>query len=789
MDPHPADPDPAEPAADRAAPRHWPQRLRHAGRISALIAAGAGVALAVYLGVLVYTTPDVASLRRAQGMRPSVILSADGQVIGGFAMAYEAPVRLKDVPPDLVNALIATEDHRFYEHDGIDPKRIVASAWATLHGDMQGGSTLTQQLARNLFPKEIGNQRSLDRKLREAITALRLERTSTKDQILESYLNSAPFLYNVRGIEMAARTYFDKPASQLDTAQCATLVGMLKGAQRYNPVRNPGRARERRNLVMAQMVKRGTLQQARYERLRDRPLVLSFTRPEDGGIGQARHFVARVREQLADWADAHDVDLDSDGLVIRTTLDTRLQTLAQDAVVQQVALLQRVAGDEWSEARPRTGRLRPAPRLAAGKRSKPHLPFAYFWAEHPQMLAEMARDTPQYRSARQAGTSDAHAVAAVLADAELMKRLRDDKTRLSAGFVAIDPTSGAVKAWVGSPDFAREQFDHVWQAQRQPGSTFKPFVYGAAMQLGLSTEHRYLDGAVAIPLADGSVWQPTDAGGPSGTMMTMREGLVQSKNTITAQVMQDVGAPAVVKFAQAAGVRDSTLDPVPSLALGTSPVTLLDMADAYATLAALGERHEPLLITQIADRNGRVLEAFGSAPERVLDPSLIARLVDVMRGVVQTGTGAAIRSEWGVRGDLAGKTGTTQNNTDGWFMLMSPTLVTGAWVGFNDPRVTIRSNYWGQGAHNALRLVGAFMQQAQKTRQVDTKAVFPQVLRDAPEVTEPPAASPLDASAVVAPLFSRLARFLGLPPPAPPRPMSATEIAADKEMHDRAIGR
>ncbi|MDE2300754.1 MAG: penicillin-binding protein, partial [Burkholderiales bacterium] len=199
---------------------------------------------------------------------------------------------------------------------------------------------------------------------------------------------------------------------------------------------------------------------------------------------------------------------------------------------------------------------------------------------------------------------------------------------------------------------------------------------------------------------------------------------------------------------------------------------------------------EPLLITQIADRNGRVLESFGSAPERVLDPSLIARLVDVMRGVVQTGTGAAIRSEWGVRGDLAGKTGTTQNNTDGWFMLMSPTLVTGAWVGFDDPRVTIRSNYWGQGGHNALRIVGEFMQQAQKTRQVDVKALFPQVQRDAPEVPpEAPAASPLDASAVVAPLFTRLARFLGLPPAAPLRPMSPAEIAADKEMHDRAIGR
>ncbi|MES3015271.1 MAG: transglycosylase domain-containing protein, partial [Pseudomonadota bacterium] len=706
-------------------------------------AAGAIAAAAVYLCVLVWTTPQVDELRRAQNVRPSVILSSDGEVIGRFSTVYQAPVGLKDVPPDLIRALIATEDHRFYQHHGIDPMRIAGSAWGIVRGKFQGGSTITQQLARNLFPQEIGNEVSINRKLREAITALRLERTSTKDEILESYLNSAPFLYNVRGIEMAARTYFDKPAAQLDTAQCATLVGMLKGTQRYNPVRNPERARERRNLVMAQMVKHGTLKPARYEQLRAQPLQLSFKRPEDGDIGQARHFVAHVREQLVEWADARDVDLDTDGLVIRTTLDARLQRIAQDAVVQQAALLQRIAGEEWSEARPRAARVRPA---AAPARGEAALPFAHFWKQRADMLREMARDTPQFRLAKQTGQSDAQALDTVLADADTMAKLRDDKTRLSAGFIAIDPTTGAVRAWVGSPDFAREQFDHVAQAKRQPGSTFKPFVYGAALQRGMSTEHQYLDGAIDIALADGGVWQPTDGSGPSGQMMTMREGLVRSKNTITAQVMQEVGAEAVASFAQAAGVRDSKLDPVPSLALGTSPVTLLEMGNAYATLASLGERRAPLLIAQITDRNGKVLDTFESTPERVLDQAVIEKLIDVMRGVVQTGTGAAIRGEWGVKGDLAGKTGTTQNNTDGWFMLISPKLVAGAWVGFNDPRVTIRSNYWGQGGHNALRLVGAFMQQGQKAKLIDAKATFPQVVRDAPELAAE-AASPADAAA------------------------------------------
>ena len=793
MDPH---------ATDSALPGRWSPRSRRIARASALLAAVGSLGVAVYLGVLVYTTPDVATLRRAQAVRPSVILASDGEVIGRFAIAYQAPVTLREVAPDVVHALIATEDHRFYEHAGLDPKRIVASAWNTLRGDMQGGSTITQQLARNLFPQEIGNERSLNRKLREAITALRLERSSTKDEILESYLNSAPFLYNVRGIEMAARTYFGRPASQLDTAQSATLVAMLKGSQRYNPVRHPDRARDRRNLVLAQMVKHGTLAPARYEQLRAQPLVLAFKRPEDGDIGQARHFVAHLREQLAEWADAN-VDLDNDGLVIRTTLDARLQKLAQEAVVQQVALLQRMAGEEWGEARPRTARiLVPAAAMGARPAPEPSAPFAHFWKSNPLLLAEMARATPQYEAAIKATGSEAQALAQVLADAPLMAKLRDDKTRLSAGFIAIDPTSGAVKAWVGSPDFGREQFDHVAQARRQPGSTFKPFVYGAALQRGMSTELQFLDGAVDIVLADGKVWQPTDGSGPSGEMMTMREGLVQSKNTITAQVMQAVGAEAVMTFAQAAGVRESKLDPVPSLALGTSPVTLLEMANAYATLAALGERREPLLITQIADRNGRVLESFDSKPERVLDQALVERLVDVMRGVVQSGTGTAVRSEWGVRGDLAGKTGTTQNNTDGWFMLMSPKLVTGAWVGFNDQRVTIRSNYWGQGGHNALRIVGAFMRQGQKAKLIDAKAEFPQVLRDAPQPPqEVPAAGGAEAPAADASLGSRLARLLGLAPtapatatppgpaPAPRNAVSAAEIAADKQRQDQAMGR
>lgn len=732
-------------------------------RRTALGLAAVGLGVAAWLGYVVFTTPGLDELRVASTARPSVIQSVDGEVIGRFSSAYQAPVALKDVSPVLVQALIATEDHRFYDHHGLDFRRIGGSALRTLTGNVQGASTLTQQLARNLFPQEIGSSRNVNRKLREALTALRLEATRSKQEILEAYLNTAPFLYNVRGFEMAARTYFDTSAAELDTAQAATLVGMLKGSHRYNPVRHPERARERRNVVLAQMVKRGALTPARCEQLKAEPLQLAFRRPEEGEIGQARHVVEHLREQITEWADAHDVDLDRDGLVIHTTIDSRLQRLAQEAVSEQVAALQRVAGIEWSEARMPAARLKGPPAKQ---------PFAHFWRTQPGLLAEMARDTPAYRAARAAGSDDDAALATVQADAELMARLREDKTRLSAGFIAVDPASRAVRAWVGSPDFGRDQFDHVAQARRQPGSTFKPFVYGAAIARGLSTEQAYIDEPLDIPIGGGRVWRPTDMGGSSGLPMSLRDGLVFSKNTITAQVMSEVGPAAVVKFAKAAGVRQSPLDPVPSLALGTSPVTLLEMATAYTSLANLGAYGELQLITHLTDRNGQVVARFDPpAAEQAIDRNVVVQLVDVMRDVVRRGTASSLRGEFGVRGELAAKTGTSQNNADGWFIAINPQLVAGAWVGFNDQRVALRSSYWGQGAHNALRVVGDFMRRSQADRLIDLSAGFPLVPRPEPEVVEEPASAP-QADGVEG---SEVTGVVDAPPVVPVLPLSSRD--------------
>jgi penicillin-binding protein 1A len=313
----------------------------------------------------------------------------------------------------------------------------------------------------------------------------------------------------------------------------------------------------------------------------------------------------------------------------------------------------------------------------------------------------------------------------LMADAIFMRHLREEKTRVQVGFMALDPRNGQIRAWVGSRDFGQDPFDHVQQARRQPGSTFKPFVYGAAFENGAKPDDTFIDQAIEIPLPNGEVWRPTDGAPPSGRTINLRDGLAYSKNTITAQLMQKVGPAKVAKLARAMGVRQSKLDLVPSLALGTSPVSLIEMVSAYGTMANEGGYLEPMLVTRIENSQGDVLAEFEPlAAEPALSAQANYLLLDAMRGVVNRGTGSAIRSRFGIRADVAGKTGTTQDNADGWFILMHPQLVAGAWVGFNDSRVTLRSDYWGQGAHSALPIVGNFTAQALRSRAIDARAKF-----------------------------------------------------------------
>ncbi len=658
---------------------------RHPVR-SALVLPGA---VLLYALVLIPFTPSIEDLRKARLEEPSKIVSADGVVLAEFKRINRQWVPLGRIAPAAVDALIATEDHRFYDHHGIDLRRTTAAVFNTLRGRREGGSTLTQQLARNMYPEEIGRAPTLHRKAKEAITALKIEAVYTKDEILETYLNTVPFLYNAFGIEMAARTYFDKSAERLDVLEAATLVGMLKGNAYYNPVLNPERARQRRNIVLAQLVKRGKLAPERAEALAGRPLKLDFARQTEP-LGPAPHVAQHLKQWLIAWADRADYDIHADGLVVRTTIDSRLQKAANQAVARQIKQLQNLADR----------------RRGAG----------------------------------------------------------DERALLQAGFLALDPRNNHVKAWVGSADYAQEQFDHVHQARRQPGSTFKPFVYGVAFEQGLQPETTFLDEPVAIREGNGPSWSPGDGTPPTGEPMTLRDGLVYSRNRITAQVVQQVGAARVAELAYALGVRDSKLEAVPSLALGTSPVTLREMVTAYGTLANEGRYlGEPQLVMHIEDRQGRVLQVFGGPqPSQAMQRSQALKLVHVMRGVVDEGTATAIRTRYGIQADVAGKTGTTQDNSDGWFILMHPQLVAGAWVGFNDNRVTMGES-WGQGARSALPIVGDFFSQALRVKAVDARAEFA-IPRPPPPAPKPAEGVPIQGrdpvQEIVNDFFGRLLRMV-----------------------------
>ena len=633
---------------------------RHPARAAMLVP----VLCLLYLLALVPFTPGIGDLRRVRSETPSVVLGQDGTVLAEYRRINREWVALGQISPHVVDALIATEDRRFYDHPGIDLMRTAGAAFSTLQGDLQGGSTITQQLARNLFPEEIGRAASINRKLKEAITALKIESLYSKQDILETYLNTVPFLYNAFGIEMAARTYFDKPARELDVLESATLIGMLKGTSYYNPVQNPERARQRRNLVLAQMAKDGKIDTGALDALTRRPMALDFER-QAVPLGLAPHVAQQLRRWLVDWADDKGYDIQTDGLRVVTTLDARLQNAANQAVARQMTQLQSLAD----------------------ARSKPG----------------------------------------------------QEKVALQAGLVALDPRNGAVRAWVGSRDFTTEQFDHVSQARRQPGSTFKPFAYGAAFMQGLKPGDTLMDEPVAIRLPGGDIWSPSDASPPTGLPTTLHDGLAQSKNTITALLMQKVGPQRVVELAQALGVRQSKLEPVLSLGLGTSPVTLIEMVTAYGTLANGGIYHAPVLLLRVEDRDGKVLEKFAAPADTRPSPAMPRKhaltLVNTLRGAIDEGTGTAIRGRFGITADVAGKTGTTQDNTDGWFILMGPQLVAGARVGFNDNSVSMGS--WGQGARSALPMVGELFQQALKNQWIDPKARF-----DIPRTRPAPPAPP-----------------------------------------------
>ena len=646
--------------------------------LAGLVGLGASAAVAVVVAWLGYAAwlrpqlPDAFELAAATRAQPTLVYAASGEKLTQFEPRFREWVPLDSVPLPFVHALIATEDRRFYAHGGVDLRRLVGALVYTAQGDRQGGSTVTQQLTRNLFPAEIGNVGLLERKTKEVLAARAIEGAHTKREILEAYVNTAPFLYNAHGVEMAARTYFGHPAREMSLAESALLVAMLKGPNRYNPVRYPERARERRDLVLRLMAETGHVDAAAARAAQAEPLGVEL-RPQPGASSLAPHFTEMVRRRLQAWAEKKGYDLERDGLVVHTALDLGMQREAEAAVAEQV------------------------PRVAA--RGGARITRA--------TVDVHLRRTPAYARAVAGGATEPDALAAVRADRALVDSVQAAATRLQTGLVAIDPATGFVRAYVGSRDAVREEYDHAGVAVRQPGSVFKAVVYAAAVQRGYGPPDRVEDRAPEVDMGGGRTWRPTNAGGgASGRTVTIADAFAYSKNTVAAQIGMELGPARLALVARRLGI-ESELDAVPSLALGTSPVTVLEMTGAYAALANDGRYRTPRFIRRIESSTGRVIQEFGGEGIQAVTRRDARTMVGLMREVVRRGTGRDVRA-YGVAGDVGGKTGTTQRNADGWFMLVHPRLVTGVWVGYDDQRVTFGRGKRGYGSRTALPVAAAF---------------------------------------------------------------------------------
>lgn len=678
-----------------------------------------------YMLTLTDNLPSTQSLENPQFQLATVAYTADGEELARYARQNRSWMNYDEISPHVIDALLATEDHRFHQHWGIDLQGIAAAVVDIMTGNFRGASTISQQLARNLYNEQIGRAVSIERKLKEMVTAVKLERRYTKREIVEMYLNTVEFGNNAFGIQSAARTFYGKDASELNVLESATLVGMLKGVTLYNPVRNPERSKARRNVVLQQMVRNDKLSASFYEENSDEPVDAEYYSSELYA-SMAPYFAEHVRQWLEDWSEESGHDPYADGLRVYTTLDSDLQKIARASVDSQMTALQNVVGYEWSRSLANSVY---STELPAYFSLPDHDPFSYFWTAEQETVYDFIRQTDHYEHLRDQGLSENEALTQLYNDESFADSLRAEKMRLEAGLVSLDPRNGHVKVWIGGRDFRSDKYDKVATARRQPGSTFKPFTYTAAIDNGYSPYYQLLDSTFTWedPAAD-TTWSPTNFGGSDGQMYTLSQGLAHSKNTITGRLVLEVGPGAVAFYANRMGIK-SPLAEVPSIALGTSNVTLLEMTSAYSTLASGGMYYEPTVVTRIEDRYGNLLYQSTPAPREALSEQTAYTMVDMLRGVIDYGTGVRIRSQFQLGDyDLAGKTGTTQNAADGWFMLMHPELVTGAWVGFNDPRLHFRSDFWGQGAHNALLLVGDYFRTAVEADSVEINDVeFPMV--------------------------------------------------------------
>ncbi|MCM5662188.1 penicillin-binding protein 1A [Galbibacter mesophilus] len=680
--------------------------------------------------------PSFEILENPQTNLASEVISSDGKTLGKYYLNdNRTPVEFEELPKHLVSALIATEDERYYDHSGID-------AWGTLRaavflGTRGGASTISQQLAKQLFTEQVSDNivERIIQKIKEWIIAVQLERQYTKEEIIAMYFNIYDFGNNADGIRSAARIYFGKESGELNVEESAMLVGMFKNSSLYNPRRNPVGVSNRRNVVLNQMYKNDFLTEEERDSLTAIPLEIDY-HPESHREGIATYFRMYLRDWLLNWTskeenyrpDGEKYNIYLDGLKIFTTIDSRMQDYAEEAVKEHMKRLQAEFFVQNTDKRNPTAPfldLTPEEIDAVYKRS---IRQSERWRKmkydmkksDEEIIASFKKKIPMEIFTWE-GDKDT-----IMSPLDSIKYY---KYFLHTGMMSMEPQSGHVKAWVGGINYRHFQYDHVQQGRRQAGSTFKPFVYATAIdQLHLSPCDEFPDIYTCIEANKyGNIepWCPKNSNGEySGDMYTLKYALANSVNTVTARLMDKVGPQPVVNLIKRMGVEAPIL-PVPSIALGTPDISVYEMVGAFGTFANQGVYVKPVMISRIEDKNGTVL--FESVPETrdVLSKEVAYTTVKLMEGVTQSGSGARLRGNWAVNNTLykeiitgypyeftnpiAGKTGTTQNQSDGWFMGMVPNLVTGVWVGGDDRSIHFKSITYGQGASMALPIWGSYM--------------------------------------------------------------------------------
>lgn len=657
------------------------------------------------------------------------IISEDGETIGKFYLENRTPVKYADLPKSLVDALISTEDERFFEHSGIDTKGTVR-AIATL-GRSGGASTITQQLAKNLFHGE-GSRFFLFRivqKAKEWIIATKLERQYTKEEIIAMYLNTVDFVNHAVGIRSASKVYFGKEPKNLKIEEAAVLVGMLKNPSYFNPMKEKRKKLvfDRRNTVMSQMVKNGKLEEAVKEKLAAKPVVTDFN-PESHNEGVATYFREYLRDYMKKWVKDHpkpdggEYDIYRDGLKIYTTIDSKMQKYAEEAVDEHLANLQE---EFFIQQKKNTN----APFINISK------------VETDKIIERAMKNSERWRVMSEQGKDDDDIIASFKVKTDMtvftwkgekdtvmtpIDSIRYYKHFLQTGLMSMNPTDGHVKAWVGGINYKHFQYDHVQQGARQVGSTFKPFVYATAIeQLHASPCDSIIDEPFSMPKGKYGIdadWHPQNSNGQYQGMVTLKKALAYSINTVSAKLIDRVGPKAVVDMTHKLGVT-SKIPEQPAIALGAVEITVSDMVAAYSTFANQGVYIKPMVITKIEDKNGVILDQIETITKDVMSKDIAYAVIKLLEGVTETGSGA--RLKWGGAGGtgynrmtgypykiinpIAGKTGTTQNQSDGWFVGMVPNLATGVWVGNEDRSAHFKSLIYGQGATMALPIWGLFM--------------------------------------------------------------------------------